>query len=58
MRNHRALLPPLVALLTMTIGVTAAIGPVRKGLRIQPIEAPRDESCGTQAARVRLGPSP
>ena len=43
MRNYRALLLPLVVLLMMTIGVTAAIGPVRQGLRIQPIEALRDE---------------
>jgi ABC-type antimicrobial peptide transport system permease subunit len=30
-------------LLMMTIGVIAAIGPARQGLRIQPIEALRDE---------------
>jgi len=27
----------------MTLGVIAAIGPVRQGLRMQPIEALRDE---------------
>ena len=43
MRNYRAMLLPLVVLLMMTIGVIAAIGPVRQGLRIQPIEALRDE---------------
>jgi putative ABC transport system permease protein len=43
LRNYRAMLLPLVVLLTMTIGVIAAIGPVRQGLRIQPIEALRDE---------------
>ncbi len=42
-RNYRAMLLPLVALLMMTLGVIAAIGPVRQGLRIQPIEALRDE---------------
>ena len=42
MRNYRAMLLPLVVLL-MTIGVIAAIGPARQGLRIQPIEALRDE---------------
>ena len=42
-RNYRAMLLPLVVLLTMTLGVIAAIGPVRQGLRIQPSEALRDE---------------
>lgn len=42
-RNYRAMLLPLVVLLMMTLGVLAAIGPVRQGLRIQPIEALRDE---------------
>jgi putative ABC transport system permease protein len=42
-RHYRALLLPLVVLLMMTLGVLAAIGPVRQGLRIQPIEALRDE---------------
>jgi ABC-type antimicrobial peptide transport system permease subunit len=42
-RNYRAMLLPLVALLMMTLGGIAAIGPVRQGLRIQPIEALRDE---------------
>ncbi|MGE0864185.1 MAG: ABC transporter permease [Vicinamibacterales bacterium] len=42
-RNYRAMLLPLVGLLMMTIGVIAAIGPARQGLRIQPIEALRDE---------------
>ncbi len=43
LRNYRAMLLPLVVLLMMTIGVVATIGPVRQGLRIQPIEALRDE---------------
>jgi putative ABC transport system permease protein len=42
-RNYRAMLLPLVVLLMMTLGVIAAIGPMRQGLRIQPIEALRDE---------------
>jgi ABC-type antimicrobial peptide transport system permease subunit len=43
MRNYRAMLLPLVVLLTMAIGVIATVGPVRQALRIQPIEALRDE---------------
>jgi predicted permease len=43
LRNYRAMLLPIVILLMMTIGVIATIGPVRQGLRIQPIEALRDE---------------
>jgi putative ABC transport system permease protein len=42
-QDYRAMLLPLVVLLMMTLGVIAAIGPVRQGLRIQPIEALRDE---------------
>ena len=42
-RNYRAMLLPLAVLLMMTLGVIAATGPVRQGLRIQPIEALRDE---------------
>ncbi len=42
-RNYRAMLLPVVALLMMTLGVIATIGPMRQGLRIQPIEALRDE---------------
>lgn len=42
-RDYRAMLLPLVVLLMMAIGVIAAIGPVRQSLRIQPIEALRDE---------------
>jgi putative ABC transport system permease protein len=41
--NYRAMLLPMVVLLTTTIGVIAAIGPARQGMRIQPIEALRDE---------------
>jgi ABC-type antimicrobial peptide transport system permease subunit len=43
MQNYRAILLPLVVLLTMTIGVIAVVGPARQGMRIQPIEALRDE---------------
>ena len=43
LRNYRAMLLPLVVLLMTTIGLIATIGPVRQGLRIQPIEALRDE---------------
>ena len=42
-RNYRAMLLPLVGVLMVTIGVLAAIGPARQGLRIQPIEALREE---------------
>ena len=42
-RDYRVMLLPLVVVLTMTIGVLAVIGPARQGLRIQPIEALRDE---------------
>lgn len=42
-RNYRAMLLPNVVLLLMTLGVIAAIGPVRHGLRIQPVDALRDE---------------
>jgi predicted permease len=41
--NYRAMLLPLVAVLVTTLGVVAAIGPARQGLRIQPTEALRDE---------------
>jgi cell division protein FtsX len=43
MQNYRGMLLPLVVLLAITIGVLAAIGPARQGLRIQPIEALREE---------------
>jgi ABC-type antimicrobial peptide transport system permease subunit len=43
LRDYRAMLLPIVILLVMTIGVIATIGPARHGLRIQPVEALRDE---------------
>jgi hypothetical protein len=42
-RNYRGMLLPLVVSLVITIGVLATIGPARQGLRIQPIEALREE---------------
>lgn len=42
-RTYVAMLPPLVGLLIATLGVIAAVGPVRQSLRIQPVEALRDE---------------
>jgi ABC-type antimicrobial peptide transport system permease subunit len=41
--DYRAMLLPLAVLLMMTMGVIAAVGPARQGLRIQPIEALREE---------------
>jgi putative ABC transport system permease protein len=43
MRNYRGMLLPIVVVLVITIGVLAAIGPARQGLRIQPVEALREE---------------
>ena len=43
LRNYREMLLPLVVLLVITIGVIAVVGPARQGMRIQPIEALRDE---------------
>ena len=42
-RTYVAVLPPLVGLLMATLGVIAAVGPVHRSLRIQPVEALRDE---------------
>lgn len=39
----KVLLLPAVALFTVGVGLLAAIGPARRGLRIQPIEALREE---------------
>ena len=43
MESQRAVLLPLVALVMTTVGMIAAIGPAREGLRIQPTEALREE---------------
>ncbi|MGH7449650.1 MAG: hypothetical protein ACRELT_18900 [Longimicrobiales bacterium] len=40
--RYTALLPP-VALLMLTVGMLAAAGPARRGLRIQPTEALRED---------------
>jgi len=44
LRQHQgAIILPLVALLMGAVGILSAIGPAREGLRIQPIEALREE---------------
>lgn len=43
MQGHAVVVLPLVALMVMTVGVAAAIGPARRGLRVQPTEALRQE---------------
>ncbi|HYN06321.1 MAG TPA: ABC transporter permease [Vicinamibacterales bacterium] len=42
MAGHATVLLPLVAMLMIVVGLAAAIGPARRGLRIQPTEALRD----------------
>jgi hypothetical protein len=37
------LLLPAVSALMLTVGVVAALGPARRGLAVQPTEAPREE---------------
>ena len=43
LQGHAAIILPVVALLMTMIGVLAAVGPARRGLRIQPVEALREE---------------
>jgi predicted permease len=43
LQGRGAIILPLVALVMTTIGILAAIGPAREGLRIQPTEALREE---------------
>ena len=43
MKGHAAVVLPLVALLMLAVGLLAALGPARRGLRIPPIEALRQE---------------
>ena len=43
LEGYGAVILPLVALVMTTVGVLAAIGPARRGLRIQPTEALREE---------------
>jgi putative ABC transport system permease protein len=42
-QGNGAVILPLVAAIMMTVGVLAALGPAKQGLRIQPTEALRDE---------------
>jgi putative ABC transport system permease protein len=42
-QGYGAVILPLVAVIMMIVGVLSALGPARQGLRIQPIEALRDE---------------
>jgi hypothetical protein len=43
MRGNGAVVLPIVALFMMAVGFAAAIGPARRGLRIEPTEALREE---------------
>ena len=43
MRGSGAVLLPGVAALMMAVGLLAAVGPARRGLRIQPMDALRQE---------------
>lgn len=43
MQGYGAVILPLVALVMISVGVVAAIGPARQGLSIQPTEALREE---------------
>jgi putative ABC transport system permease protein len=43
LQGQGALLVPIVIVTIMVVGVLAAIGPARRGLKIQPIEALREE---------------
>jgi putative ABC transport system permease protein len=42
-RGEAALLLPAVITLMLTVGLAAAVGPARRGLRVQPMEALREE---------------
>lgn len=42
-QGHGAVILPAVALLMTTVGLMAAAGPARRGLRIHPTEALREE---------------
>jgi hypothetical protein len=42
-QGHGAVILPLVALLMTAVGLLAALGPARRGLRVQPTEALREE---------------
>jgi len=43
MRGNAAVVLPLVALFMMAVGFVAALGPARRGLRIEPNEALREQ---------------
>jgi predicted permease len=43
MGGHGALILPAVSILMLAVGLLAALGPARRGLRIQPTEALREE---------------
>jgi predicted permease len=43
MQGHEAVVLPVVAVVMMMVGLCAALGPARRGLRIQPTEALREE---------------
>lgn len=42
-QGHGAVIVPLVAVFMTTVGLLAALGPARHGLRIHPTEALREE---------------
>jgi ABC-type antimicrobial peptide transport system permease subunit len=42
MRGNAAIVLPLVGFFMMAVGFIAALGPARRGLRIQPTEALRE----------------
>lgn len=43
MEGHGAAVLPIVAVVMMIVGLLAAIGPARRGLRIHPTEALREQ---------------
>ncbi len=43
LQGRGAVLLPLVAVVMTTVGLLAALGPARQGLRIQPTEALRED---------------
>ncbi|HEV2131741.1 MAG TPA: FtsX-like permease family protein, partial [Longimicrobiaceae bacterium] len=43
MGGNAGVVLPIVAAITATVGLLAAMGPARRGLRIQPIEALRED---------------